>query len=110
MLDAPDRLDGRSERGGSLGVDQDRPDQFLLGAGEPAADGLVATFRQFKLAVGQFESLAQTFQNADKLGISHDGSLIGVHFTSPVSSAKSPMVGAAVNLAAQKLDFAIGAG
>ena len=80
MLNAPDRLDGRPDRGGALGVDQDCPDQLFLGAGEPAADGLVAAFRQFKLAVGQFESLAQTFQNADKLHISHDRSLIGVHF------------------------------
>src|SRR5664280_1202680 len=110
MLNSSNRLDGRPDCGGSLRVDQDRIDQSVFSAGEPAADRVITSLCRLELAICQFQPLAQALQHADKLRIPHDRSLIGVHFTSPVSSAKSPMVGAAVNLRAQKLDFAIGVG
>ena len=76
---AADRLDRGADGRGPLEIDRDGADEQILGIGQPTPDSLVAALRELELAVGQFQPLAHSLENADKLHVLHHRPLIGVH-------------------------------
>ncbi|MFT4148587.1 MAG: hypothetical protein QM656_00190 [Paracoccaceae bacterium] len=74
-LVAPNRFDRSVKRAGSVQVDMERGQQWIVRPGQPVRDGLIAGSGLLELGLGPFQVLTNLFEDREDLGTPSNGGI-----------------------------------